>query len=645
MSQAVVGALRVTLGLDSAQFKDGMKEAQTGLQRFAGVAKAGALAIGTAMVAAGGAIAVAMKGVIDRAGDMYELSQSLGMTVEDLSRMAYAAELSGVQIDGLEKAIKKLSVSLFDASQSGTGPAANAFRMLGVSAVDAEGNVRPVIDVMGDLADRFSKMPNGAEKTALAMRVFGRAGADMIPMLNEGRDGLQEMYVEAERLGIVLDTETAKSAEALGDQLTKLNRAKDGVITKITSGMLPALSSLSRSFTVASVNGDGLQTVGRALGRVMNGLIGVFVGITGVIMAAGLNFVAFAKTMERVIHLDFAGAAQAWAAGTGRARASISGTVAQIGALLKTVEGGSAVVPELTEDTEDLASANRRATRQARELSDEQKALNELMEEGRRTFEQTRTPAEIYTAQLEEYNRQLRVGAINQDTFNRAIMNARQAFESSDPSTQMWRDTSRAVQEAAYEMRRDRREAAAELATDLREDLYDSTYDGVRGGLEAAADGNLGQYLASRIREALFDNLASSITDLLRGSRDGKSGGGGAFGWLNAVGSVLKSFAGGLPGFKTGGSFKVGGSGGADSQLMAFRATPGEMVDIRRPGQDSGSGAMAVHVVPSPYFDVQVEKVATPIAGRAGVQSFGAARSQVPADAARRQRFNLAGAR
>jgi hypothetical protein len=148
---AVVGALRVTLGLDSAQFTTGMKNAQTGLQKFAGIAKTGALAIAGAMAAAGGAIATAMAGVITRAGDMYELSQALGLTVEDLSRMTYAAELSGVQIEGLEKAIKKLSVSLFDASQSGTGPAANAFRMLGISAVDAEGNVRPVIDVMCDL--------------------------------------------------------------------------------------------------------------------------------------------------------------------------------------------------------------------------------------------------------------------------------------------------------------------------------------------------------------------------------------------------------------------------------------------------------------------------------------------------------------
>ena len=144
--------------------------------------------------------------------------------------------------------------------------------------------------------------------------------------------------------------------------------------------------------------------------------------------------------------------------------------------------------------------------------------------------------------------------------------------------------------------------------------------------------------------EGLFKSIASkdwkgvlgSVLDIFAG-KDGK----GLGGWAKIGGDILKN----LPGFKTGGSFKVGGSGGSDSQTVAFRATPGEMVDIRRPGQDSGGGAMAVHVVPSPYFDVRVETVSTPIAARAGMQSFGAARSQVPADQARRARFSLTGGR
>ena len=640
---AVVGALRVTLGLDSAQFNSGMKEAQTGLQRFAGIAKAGALAIGTAMVAAGGAMAMAMKGVIDRADQMYEASQSLGVAVEDLSRLQYAAELSGVSVEGLEKAIKKLSVSLFDASQNASGPAAKALADLGISATDASGNVRPVIDVMGDLAARFEKMPDGVAKTALAIRVFGRSGADMIPMLNEGRAGLTAMYEEAEQLGIVLDTETAAAAERFNDNLTRLGKTQDGIVTKITAGMLPSLDRLIASLAGASRNTEGLKTVGRGLGIVMNSIIAVFVGVAGAIWAAGLNMAAFVKTMERVIHLDFAGAAAAWERGSGKAMTSIRGTIAQINALFSTVEGGSTALPALAEDTEDLADTTRRAARATRGLTEEQRATQDAASDSARVFADTRTELEKYNAELDRLEA-LRArgeanGGISQDTFNRARAALVADRERNNPLAQ----AAERIRNENREAEEQRREDAIQFAADHEENLRASTYDGIRSGLEAAADGNLGQYLAQRLRDALFDGLANTLTNMLRGP---KGGGGGAMGWLNAAGSVLKTFSGGrIPGFKTGGSFKVGGSGGADSQLMQFRATPGEMVDIRRPGQDVGAAAMSVQVVPSPYFDVRVEKVAAPIAGRASLQSFSAARSQVPADAARRARFNLGGAR
>jgi len=160
-------------------------------------------------------------------------------------------------------------------------------------------------------------------------------------------------------------------------------------------------------------------------------------------------------------------------------------------------------------------------------------------------------------------------------------------------------------------------------------------------------DGDIKGLFNELLRDVMNDALRNFGRALFSSMGGGQSGGSGGSIWATlgraAVrGTVLGAMK--VPGFKTGGSFRVGGSGGADSQLMQFRATPGEMVDIRRPGQDAGGG-MAVHVVPSPYFDVRVEKVAAPIAGRASLQSFSAARSQVPADAARRARFNLGGAR
>lgn len=643
MSQALVGSLRVSLGLDSAQFTSGMKSAQTGLQQFAGVAKVGALAIGSAMVAAGGAMALAMKGVIDRADRMYEVSQSLGVAVEDLSRLQYAAELSGVSAENLEKSIRKLSVGLYDASQNASGPAAAAFRALGISATDAAGNVRPAIDVIGDLAKRFETLPDGAAKTALAIKVFGRSGADMIPMLNEGEAGLRAMYEEAEQLGIVLDTESAAAAERFNDNLTRLGKVQDGIVTRVTAGMLPAFDRLAAMMVKTANDSEGLKVVGRGLGIVMNGLIAVVLGVAGAFWALGLAAADYAKIAVRLAHLDFAGAIAAWDARGNAAAQSLRNTGNQIRALFTAVAPTADALGGLGEETEDLAKTTDLAGRATRGLTDAQRATQAAAADSARVFADTRTELEKYNAELMRLEA-LRArgeanGGISQDTFNRARAALVADRERNNPLSQA---AERIRNENAVAAER-AREDAADFAADHEENLRAATYDGVRGGLEAAADGNLGQYLAGRIREALFDNLATSITDLLRGPK-GSGGNGGAMGWLKTAGSMLKSFSGGIPGFATGGSFKVGGQAGVDKNLVSFRATKGEMVDIRRPGQDGGSGAMAVHVVPSPYFDVQVERVATPVAGRAGVQAFGAARSQVPADDARRRRFSLTGA-
>lgn len=61
-----------------------------------------------------------------------------------------------------------------------------------------------------------------------------------------------------------------------------------------------------------------------------------------------------------------------------------------------------------------------------------------------------------------------------------------------------------------------------------------------------------------------------------------------------------------VPGFQTGGSFRVGGSGGPDSKTVVFRATPGEQVDIHKPGQ-----APSVKVDP-PQVNVRVVNVDDP---------------------------------
>lgn len=142
-----------------------------------------------------------------------------------------------------------------------------------------------------------------------------------------------------------------------------------------------------------------------------------------------------------------------------------------------------------------------------------------------------------------------------------------------------------------------------------------------------------------------FAEMARDIVGSMRGMVDAFKKGdilGGIMGVLDMVAQIAGAISGikgttittrsAIPtGFSTGGSFKVGGSGGVDSKLVQFRATPGEMVDVRRPGALApANDVIVVHVDKSDLFNVAVERVAAPLAQRASMQgaALGAALSQ-----------------
>jgi ribosomal protein L12E/L44/L45/RPP1/RPP2 len=119
---SVIGALRVDLGLNSAQFTAGLKNAETGLAAFGRTAAAGLQLVAVAATAAGVALGYAVKHAIDHADALNKSAQKAGVTVEALSRLEYAAKLSDVSLEGLTGGLQKLSKSMADAA-SGKGPA------------------------------------------------------------------------------------------------------------------------------------------------------------------------------------------------------------------------------------------------------------------------------------------------------------------------------------------------------------------------------------------------------------------------------------------------------------------------------------------------------------------------------------------
>jgi hypothetical protein len=127
--------------------------------------------------------------------------------------------------------------------------------------------------------------------------------------------------------------------------------------------------------------------------------------------------------------------------------------------------------------------------------------------------------------------------------------------------------------------------AGVRASQDAFDDAANAFADTFAQGMGRVLDGDIKGLFNDLLRDVM-DNALRDLGRTLFSAMGGSAQGGGGGFWGTILGAMK------IPGFKTGGSFKVGGSGGADSQLMQFRATPGEMVDIRRPGQDQGGGVM-----------------------------------------------------
>ena len=177
-----------------------------------------------------------MKSAVDLGDEINDLSKKSGMSAENLSTMKYAAELSGSSLDQLGSLVIKLNKNIYEAG-SGNKELAKTFYQLGIPVKDAQGNFIQTDQALYKLADRFKDMPDGAQKSALAIQIFGKSGADMIPMLNEGSAGLMKMQEEARKLGLEISQKTAAQMDEFNDKLAKVEGSFKGLAISLVTNI------------------------------------------------------------------------------------------------------------------------------------------------------------------------------------------------------------------------------------------------------------------------------------------------------------------------------------------------------------------------------------------------------------------------
>jgi phage-related minor tail protein len=175
-----------------------------------------------------------------QAGDeMDEMAARTGFSVEALSEYKYVAGLAGVELDGLEVAVKKMQNTVTDA-QNGTKAAAAALDQLGISAQSLRG-LSPE-EQFDRIAAAVAGIEDPTRRAALAQDVFGRSGTDLLPMLAGGADGIARLRQEARDLGVVWTNESAAAAAKFSDDLERVKAGVAGAFQQVSSKLLPVLS-------------------------------------------------------------------------------------------------------------------------------------------------------------------------------------------------------------------------------------------------------------------------------------------------------------------------------------------------------------------------------------------------------------------
>ncbi len=699
---ALIGALRVTLGLDSANFEAGTKRARQTAQRDAAAIQKsldglkGRLDTLYAGVA-GSAILAAGKRALDYASSLGEVAQQAGISAKELQEYRYAASQAGVSTEQMDGAL---------------------FRDLGVAIQDANGRVYSAGEVIPKLADALAKVKDPATRARIEMELFGKTGQKLDTLLAGGSEALNNLRDAAHKLGVVLSDRQIQNADDAADKLASVKQVLEARIAGVVSDNATAIVSLAdalgtltaRFIQFAQSNPEKtLGLIGAAAGALRGGVVGAGIGYVGGSML-GRNIGQSSADSNMDIKFRKAELTRARSEYQARGKASKSGGILSFRRTGSGQPGGTVAQAEveLRRQTSLLmqatAAAGRPASATASPIPDGALPTVASTGGGRKKGHSGPTAAEIEAKHQQELSR-LRQDALQAelqlttDAEKRAELQSELLLEEfNERSAQIANDehfnsqeSSKAEKDLA-QMAKDRlagqravdaasveRQNMGPMATYL--DSLPKTAGEVNEAFEQiAANGlaNMNDQLANAAANTLkLKGLAGQlfnqlIADVIRlNLQQTTGGGGGLLGGLLKIGGSIFGGGGGLGGVSsssmdsinaqvaalsskpliglaTGGT--IGGFPGTDNNVLSINGIPTARVSANERirvepnrANDNGGRAQTIRVVPSAYFDVVVDQRAAGVAAPMSVASGLQARSAAGADATRAARRRIPG--
>jgi len=211
----------------------------------------------TSWVPALGAIgtAASLSGLVSmtkKAAEGYEgaalAAKKLGVSSGDLAVWRFAAKLVNVESEQLEKGLLKLNKTTYDAATGKNKDVALLYQRMGISMLNAKGKVKGVDESLEDIAEAFKRTENAATRDAMAIALFGKSGAELLPFLVKGRAGITDLRAEMKKFS-GLSAEHRNGLGELAESYKYLDKAGSGLSTRLSAGMAPIISKVVNRIT------------------------------------------------------------------------------------------------------------------------------------------------------------------------------------------------------------------------------------------------------------------------------------------------------------------------------------------------------------------------------------------------------------
>lgn len=246
------------------------------------------------------AFANMIEGAIGAENALYELNLKTGLSVELLSALRPIAAEAGSNMDLVGTSVQKLERNMLAFVQTGVGPAALGFKAIGISQQEARAGLQDMNAFLPEFAKRLLASGNGAQVAALAQEIFGKAGANLIPVL-------EALAEKVELVGTRTKEQVARAHE-FTVSMANLSEQTHLLEENMANGLLPALTQISAAFADARVKADGVTSSFEVLGDGMKFVTKMGIGVWAVLDGMGNSLGALNASFDLLKRGDMAGA-------------------------------------------------------------------------------------------------------------------------------------------------------------------------------------------------------------------------------------------------------------------------------------------------------------------------------------------------